>query len=434
MKNTQVVVLMGGLGTRLGLKDRPKAMADVNGKPFFDYQLQLLMRWGFCRFLFLVGFRADCIEKYYGDGTTWGIDIKYSYDGAIPQGTGGALRNAAGFLDEQFLLVYGDSFMDIDYQEVVYRYQIVHRNGAAGVMTLLCNDDRFDKSNVVYRNGKLLLYDKENRLPEMHYIDYGVSMFSKDILKTVPLEKKFDLAEFVAVLSKEGKLAGQVVNKRFYEIGTPASYEDFCEYVKRRFGQARKALFFDRDGVINELVYNDDIGQLDSPFKKDEFIYKEYAVEMLKRARDRGYYIFIVTNQPAAAKGKVSLLQLYDLNTWMIEDLKQKGIDIEFVNVCPHHPLGNKKIKDKFLITECGCRKPKAALITDLLKVYNIDKSRSYMIGDSYTDIIAGHAAGLKTMLLGCLKCDACQRLEGYRPDEIIGSLNEVMERIERNA
>ncbi len=433
MSNTQVVVLMGGLGTRLGIGDRPKAMADVNGFPFFDYQLRLLRRWGFRKFLFLVSYMGDCIETYYKDGSKWQIDIRYSYDGNGRQGTGGALCHAADLLEDDFLLLYGDSFMDIDYQEVVYRYQVVHRDGVMGVMTLLCNYNYLDRSNVVYINGQLVLYDKKETRQEMHYIDYGVSMLSKEILEIAPQKEMFDLAEILTPLSKQGKLAGQIVNKRFYEIGTPISYKEFCEYAKRRFGQARKAIFLDRDGIINELIYNDDTEQLDSPFKKDEFIYKENAVELLKKIQEKGYYIFIVTNQPAAAKGKVNLLQLYDLNTWLVGDLRQKGIDIEFLNVCPHHSVGNDKVRDIFLITECECRKPKSGLITSLLDVYNIDKRKSYMIGDSYTDIIAGHEAGLKTILVGMLKCDSCQRLAGCPPDEVVSNLNDVMERIEKN-
>ena len=151
--DTQVVVLMGGLGTRLGLKDTPKAMADINGYPFFDYQLKLLKRWRFHKFLFLVGYQAESIENYYGNGSKWQVDIQYSYDGKKQLGTGGALRNAAEKLEEDFLLIYGDSFMDVDYQEAVYRYWLEKSKGKMALMTILENENRYDKSNVIYQNG-----------------------------------------------------------------------------------------------------------------------------------------------------------------------------------------------------------------------------------------------------------------------------------------
>lgn len=421
--NTQVVVLMGGLGTRLGLKDRPKAMAEIQGCPFFEYQLKLLRRWGLCKFLFLVGYQADCIEDYFGNGSKWRVDIGYSYDGSEPLGTGGALKNAEEKLEDNFLLIYGDSFMDIDYQEIVYRYYIEKATGKSGIMTILRNDDQYDKSNVLYEEGKPLLYDKINTDNRMRYIDYGVSMVTKSILKDVDKNKKFDLAILLSDLSKEGKFSAQVVTKRFYEIGTPASMREFDIYARSRFCEKAGAVFLDRDGVINEIYYNDDIEQFDSPFTVEEFTYKSGVVEALLSIQKRGYYIFIVTNQPGAAKGKISLGKLYDLNTWMVQDLQEKGISVEFVNMCPHHPTGNNKSKYPFLIKKCECRKPQAGLIADLMKVYNIDAKNSYMVGDSHTDVIAGKKAGLKTVLIGTLKCDACQRLQGTRPDFIINDI-----------
>lgn len=425
--NTQIVVLMGGLGTRLGLKDRPKAMVDVNGVPFFDYQLKILKRWGFQKLLFLVGYQAETIESYYGNGSQWGISIQYSYDGPMPQGTGGALKWAKEKLEDDFLLLYGDSFMDIDYQEVVYRYHLAKGAGKLGVMTIFKNENRYDTSNVIFLNGELLLYDKATPQKEMQYIDYGVSMLSKSILVSPDWQSRFDLADVLTPLSKQRKLAAQVVTKRFYEIGTPNSLQEFCEYARARFDQKRKAVFLDRDGVINELVFNEAAEQIDSPFYPDEFQYRPHVLETLQWLQSQGFYLFIVTNQPAAAKGKTTLTALYDLNTWMVQDLNKKGISVEFSALCPHHPSGAPQNKTaSFLIQTCNCRKPKPGMITDLLQTYNIDTDHSYMVGDSYTDIIAGKAAELKTVLQGTWKCDICQLLDGNRPDAVINELTEL--------
>ena len=146
----------------------------------------------------------------------------------------------------------------------------------------------------------------------------------------------------------------------------------------------------------------------------------------MKAVSDMGYLLFIVTNQPAAAKGKVSLKALYDLNTWMARDLQEKGIRVEASSLCPHHPAGDRRTRAPFLIRRCGCRKPKAGLIIDILKIYNIDMEHSWMAGDSYTDVLAGKRAGLKTALLGEYKCDVCHRLEGNRPDRVLQDIREL--------
>lgn len=427
MADTQVVVLMGGLGTRLGLKDCPKAMADINGVPFFDYQLQLLQRWRFHKFLFLVGYQANSIEEYYGNGAGRRIDIQYSYDGIGQLGTGGALWNAKDKLEDDFLLIYGDSFMDIDYQETVYRYQIAKKAEKKGLMVILKNEDSYDKSNVIYKDGNLILYDKVNRSKDMKYIDYGVSLLSKEVIVGDRLEEKFDLADVLKELSEKRQLGAQVVSRRFYEIGTQGAKQEFCAYAHERFEVEKKAVFLDRDGVINELVFNDSTEWLDSPFSEEEFIYKEGIIATLKEIQQRGYYIFIVTNQPAAAKGKVRLEKLYDLNAWLTEDLRSKGIHIEFLNVCPHHPEGSAKTEYDFLRGNCPCRKPREGMIRDLLEVYRIDREHSYMVGDSYTDIEAGKRAGVKTVFLGQMKCDMCQRMKDFKPDKMICRIEELL-------
>lgn len=433
MSQQQVVVLMGGKGTRLGLKDIPKALANVNGIPFFDYQLKILKRWGFRKFLFLVGYQAEKIMNYYKDGSSRGIEIEYSSDEANPRGTGGALAQAIDLLEDEFLLLYGDSFMDIDYQELVYRFEKCKVYGKQGVMTLLHNYGQYDKSNVIYKDKKLLLYDKNNVDEKMEYIDYGVMMLSKNILAGWKEKDAFDLSEVLKDLSIQNKLAGQIVNKRFYEIGRPETYREFCEYVKKRFDVPKKAIFFDRDGVINELVFCDETEQLDSPFCPEHIIYKNGILDVLRYLIKKDYYLFIVTNQPAAAKGKVSIEQIYDVNSWIVDDLRKQGISIEFSNVCPHHPTGTKYTKQKSLVKNCGCRKPKNGLLTDLKEIYNINWEESYMVGDSYTDIIAGHSAGLKTILFGQMKCDLCQRLQEYRPNYVITKINELINIIDNS-
>ena len=449
-KDTQVVVLMGGLGTRLKeyTKECPKSLVEVDGRPFFDYSLRLLIHHGFKKFLFLIGYRADMIEEYYGDGSSLGISITYCYDGEELLGTGGAVRRAYGLLEDDFLLMYGDSFMDIDYEETLYRYFEGKSHGMRALMTVLKNGNRFDKSNVIMEGTEIKLYDKMNMVPEMDYIDYGVCMYEKSLftdeylkdIVDVPADGevndagmvniKFDIALIQNRLSIDKKIAAHIVTKRFYEIGSPLALNEFREYVRHRFNESHPAVFLDRDGVLNEIVFNDDIEQMDSPQKPEEFKAFPEAAEAIKKIKDKGFYVFIATNQPGAAKGKCKLGTLYDINTMFVEQMADKGADIDGVYMCAHYPSMSKNTKEDFLIKKCDCRKPKPGLLLKPKDIYNIDYENSYMIGDSFTDIVAGQTAGVKTIFIGELKCDACKKLCDIEPDHIVHNILEAVEKI----
>lgn len=438
----QVVVLMGGLGTRLKeyTKECPKPLVEVEGRPFFDHSLRLLMHHGFRKFLFLIGYRAEMIEEYYGDGSSLGISITYCYDGKELLGTGGAVRRAYDLLEDDFLLMYGDSFMDIDYEETLYRYFEGKSRGKRALMTVLKNGNRFDKSNVIMDGTEIKLYDKMNMTPEMNYIDYGVCVYEKSLFADEYLgnildipegtdskkEIKFDLALIQNKLSSDKEIAAHIVTKRFYEIGSPESLNEFREYVRHRFNESHPAVFLDRDGVLNEIVFNDDIEQMDSPQKLSEFKPFPEAAEAIRKIKEKGYYVFLATNQPGAAKGKSKLKTLYDINTLYAEQLSEQGIDIDGIFMCPHYPKMSVRTTEKFLIKTCDCRKPKPGLLLKSKDIYNIDYEGSYMIGDSFTDIVAGQAAGVKTIFIGELKCDACKKLCDIEPDHIVHNVAEA--------
>ncbi len=428
----QVVVLMGGLGSRLGKEagKRPKALADVNGTPFFDYQLRLLISYGFRKFLFLVGHMAEQIEEHYRDGSGYGVNIAYSYDGEKLLGTGGAVGRAYEKLEEDFLLLYGDSFMDVDYRETIYRYFRGKRMGCHALMTVMENDDSLERSNVIYKEGRILLYDKCSQKAGMHYVDYGVGMFGKHLFRDCGGESFFDMADLQKRLSLEGKLAAQEVTRRFYEIGHPESLLEFKQYAKRRFGQPQKAVFLDRDGVINNIVYREETEQLDSPLKKNEAELTEGAADAMKILRQEGYYLFIVTNQPAAAKGKAILADLYDVNTYLGKLLKENGVFIDGVEICPHYPEASAHVQERFLIGNCRCRKPGTGMVDALAGRFSLDRGESWMVGDSYTDILAGRKAGLRTAFIGNYKCDACRCLRYEKPDMICRSLADFTYRV----
>ena len=463
MEDIQVVVMMGGVGSRLGdiVASCPKPLLpvgkglpdfapgktaavqeleepDVKRIPFFEYELRLLLVSGFRKFLFCTGYLSDDIEDYFGDGKKYEAEITYLKDSQdedqnpVLLGTGGALRHAFPMLDDDFLLVYADSFMDIDYREVVYRYFAAKEEGALSLMTVLHNGGRFDRSNVIFRNGELKLYDKEKSSSDMDYIDYGVSMFSKSVLDGYSDNEKFDLSVIQHELSVDGRLTGLEVYRRFYEIGRPEPYKEFIEYAGSRFERPKKAAFLDRDGVINEIVFNEDTELLDSPMCPAELRLLAGAAEAVKRLKEAGYYVFIITNQPAAAKGKTSLGNLFDVN----KRLKELIPEIDEVFMCPHHPGGKVSAGIKLptarqdLIGKCTCRKPGTGLIDQAKAKYAIDMESSFLAGDSFTDVACGRRAGVRTVFIGDYKCDVCAKLGYEKPDITATDLSDAVDAV----
>lgn len=436
VKDMQVVVLLGGLGTRL--KDitvnTPKPMVDIHGYPFFYYQMELMKWYGLKRFLFCVGYKGSIVEEYFGDGSKFGVSIEYSYDGDKLLGTGGAVRKALDLLDEDFIIIYGDSYMDIDYQEAIYRYEDMKiKKGIKGLMTVFKNKNSYDRSNVVFKENSLLCYDKKNTTPDMEYIDYGVSILNRSVIEEIPMGEVTDLADIFTKLVNKKLMEGLKVRNRFYEIGTPQSLQEFKNYIHERLFTQKPVIFLDRDGTLNEIVFNDETESLDSPLEAGQLTLLPGTAEALKMLKEMGYSLIVVTNQPAAAKGKVTLGKLYDVNNRLRDVLMDNDIQFDEILMCAHFPKAKDNVKDKFLIKECNCRKPKPGLLEKAMEKFCVAKDKSYMVGDSYVDVLAGAAAGLKTVFLGRYKCDACQLLGESKPDFVFENLSGFAEYLKAN-
>lgn len=215
----QVVILAGGLATRLRpiTKKIPKSLVDVAGEPFICRQLSYLQSQGIRRVVLCIGYMGEMIREIVGDGTKFGLDVAYSYDGKILLGTGGALRQALPLLEEEFFVMYGDSFLPIEFAPIKNAFLDSKK---IPLMTVLENCDRWDKSNVLFRQGVLIEYNKYQPRAEMTHIDYGLSVLTKPVLENYPVGESFDLAEIYNELSLKGQLAAYEVTERFYEIGS----------------------------------------------------------------------------------------------------------------------------------------------------------------------------------------------------------------------
>ncbi len=231
MISLPVAILAGGLATRLRpiTETIPKSLVETAGEPFVAHQLRLLAKEGVKHVVFCVGYLGEMIENFVGDGASFGLKVEYVSDGEKLLGTGGALKKALPKLGEAFMILYGDSYLDIAYAPVVQAFK---ESGKPGLMTVFRNQGRFDTSNVVFAGDRVICYSKKKRLPEMDYIDYGLSVLKADALATWPDDEPFDLALVLERLAEENQLAGFEVTQRFYEIGSPEGLADADEYLR----------------------------------------------------------------------------------------------------------------------------------------------------------------------------------------------------------
>jgi NDP-sugar pyrophosphorylase family protein len=215
-----MAILAGGLATRMRplTEQVPKSMLEVAGEPFIAHQLRLLRREGIQRVVLCVGHLWERIEAFVGDGSRFGLSVAYTVDGPRLLGTGGALRAALDRLGPDFLVMYGDSWLDVAYAPVVEAFRA---SAQPALMTVFRNAGQWDHSNVWFEHGRIRLYDKRQSLPQMQHIDWGLGMLAADVVAGRPAGEPFDLAEIYSELSRAGRLAGYEVATRFYEIGSP---------------------------------------------------------------------------------------------------------------------------------------------------------------------------------------------------------------------
>jgi NDP-sugar pyrophosphorylase family protein len=220
-----VAILAGGLATRLRpiTETIPKSLIEIAGKPFIHHQLAYLQRQGVTSVVLCIGYLGEMVKRVVGDGSDWGIKVDYSLDGPTLLGTGGALKQALPLLGEQFFVLYGDSYLPIDFFAVQNAFISSKK---LGLMTVFENQNSWDKSNVEFYNGQILEHSKINIRSDMHHIDYGLGLLRSAALESYTQNQLFDLSNLYNKLSLAGHLAGFEVFERFYEIG---SLQGICD-------------------------------------------------------------------------------------------------------------------------------------------------------------------------------------------------------------
>ncbi|HTU45937.1 MAG TPA: nucleotidyltransferase family protein [Bryobacteraceae bacterium] len=226
-------ILCGGLATRLRpmTETIPKSLIPINGEPFIAHQLRLLRSNGIERVVLCAGYLGEMIQEFVDDGSSFALDVKYSFDGAQLLGTGGAIHKALPMLSDSFFVLYGDSYLPCDYQAVAASFECAD---AEALMTIYRNEGNFDSSNVEAAGGRIVRYDKRNWTPAMQYIDYGLGVFRSSAFQNVRGNEHCDLSTIYQDLLANGRLAAFEVTERFYEIGSAQGIEDLKNYLGGR--------------------------------------------------------------------------------------------------------------------------------------------------------------------------------------------------------
>lgn len=420
-----VAILAGGLGTRL--IDRsgslPKSMVSILGKPVLHYQIELCRSYGFTDIALLVSYRYERIAEYFGDGAAFGVSLRYVIE-ETARGTAGALRDALPFLAKNFLVLYGDTFMDVDLRRLWKAHQ---DSGAAGTLFLHPNDHPYD-SDLVQINGQgvvtsILPYPHPVGVEARNLVNAALYVLANSGLEDVtPIDGKADIAKdmFPRMLHLGFKLYGYTSSEYIKDMGTPERL-DKVEFdiklglpEKRSNRHLRSAVFLDRDGTINQ-----EVNHLRTP---DQIELIPGVAEAVRRINQSGKLAVVVTNQPVVARGDVTLDGLNLIHSRLETKLGMAGAFLDGVYYCPHHPDRGFLGEIESLKIICKCRKPAPGLINQACRDLNISQQDSWMIGDTFSDVIAGGRAGVRTILLGTGYCGE-NITDLIKPDYIASNL-----------
>lgn len=364
----QAIILAGGFGTRLQsvVKDLPKPMAYVNGKPFLTYILDELIRYGFTKVILAVGYKKECIVDYFKSNYK-GLEIVYSVENE-PLGTGGCVKQAMAYVDDDFVfIINGDTLFKINYLTM----------SQLNTMSIACkyleNFDRYGEVSINEEN--IITSFNEKKKVDSGYINGGIYYLPKNIFYNYQLPNKFSLEkDFFEKYINELNIKAYKSEDYFIDIGIPEDYEKIKKDLSKN-----KALFLDRDGIVNI-----DYGHV---YRIDDFKFTDFIFDLCKKYQNEGYLIFIITNQAGIGKGLYTEQDFFTLNNYMLNEFNKKGINITKVYYCPHKPED-----------DCDCRKPKPGMFLKAINEFNIEPKESIAIGDKLTDLEAAYNAGIKKL------------------------------------
>jgi len=422
----KAVILAGGKGTRLGERTThiPKPMIPLNGKPLLQYQVEWCAAQGFSEIILIVNHLSEPIKQHFGDGSAWNIPINY-YQEAEPLGTTGGIKAIENQLRDDFLVLYGDVLFDIDWQRL---WQFHREKQSEGTLVVHPNDHPYDSD--------LIEIDEEERVVAVHpkphpeglvyhnLVNAALYLFSPAILDHLPKGKKADFGKdiFPAVYPHL-RLYAYNTSEYLKDMGTPDRLARVEADLQSGFVEARalrnpqKAIFLDRDGVIN---YDTDL--IDNP---DDFELYPGTEEAIAKINRSGRLAIVATNQSVVARNRTTIQGLGEIHKKMETRLGGAGAKLDAIYYCPHHPDKGYPGENPLYKIECHCRKPKPGMLTDAAERFNIDLKASYMIGDSERDVLAGQNAGCTTI---GVRTGHGQRKSKVNPDFFMANLAEAVQ------
>ena len=380
---SQCAILVGGLGTRMGqlTADTPKPLLDCGGRPFLAWILRELSRFGIEEVVLLAGYKSERIDKFCRHVSAWlpkPLSIKVSVEPSRA-GTGGAVWYARDLLEDTFLLINGDSWIDTNLARFLAAAGAAPE--AAGCVLLHAMEDCTRYGTVELQGNSITAFREKASVRAPGLINGGIYVLDKSALSMLSPNCSMELDILPALAAKE-LLTGHVLDGDFIDIGVPADYARAGEQLPRRL--MRPAVFFDRDGVLNE-----DLGWVGN---KDRFQWIPGAREAVRFVNDAGFHALVVTNQAGVARGFYSEAAIESLHRHMVQDLQAEGATIDDFRYCPFHPAGVMEIYRR----DSSWRKPAPGMILDLLAHWGVEGRRSILVGDKESDIEAARAAGVK--------------------------------------
>jgi len=402
----KVVIMAGGKGTRIAsiASDIPKPMIKIGDKPILEHEIECLKKQGLTDIIITVSHLGNIIMEYFGDGSKispatgkeFGVNIEYFVE-ETPLGNAGALFKIKNKLKSDFLLLNADSLFNVDFN----RFIKFHKENKA-LVTLFThpNSHPYDSGLIITDENNIVLewLNKEDERPVWYNnrVNAGLHIISPQILEKNIDKEKIDLdRDLLKPLAGTGKMYAYNSPEYVKDMGTPERYYSVCndllsgKVFNKNLINKQKAIFLDRDGTVNEYV-----GFLRNI---DEFQLIENTAEAIKKINSSEYLAIIVTNQPVIARGEVTYEELKQIHKKMETLLGQEGAYLDGIYYCPHHPKSGFEGEIKKLKIECECRKPKPGMLLEAAKDFNIDLEKSWIIGDSENDILAGKNAKCNT-------------------------------------
>lgn len=399
----QAVILAGGKGTRLQerLNGLPKPLVDVNGSPLLKRQLDSLQENKCEEVLVLVSHGADEIRRFCTKLTFGGMKVRVLDEGE-PLGTAGALLSAYDLLDEEFLVIYGDTLFDVDLQRIV----CAHREFKADATLFVHpNDHPFDSDIVeIDDQGKIIGFHRppheENVwLPNLvNAAMYVINRQSIEFWRHIKNQSDIAQQLFPAMLVRGANLRAYISSEYIKDIGTPKRLDKGVadlrsgKISRARIGVLQKAVFLDRDGTLNELK-----GHIS---RAEDIVLIDGSAEAIKRLNEAEFRSIVITNQPVIARGECSPAEVLRMHSKIQTMLGEKGAFLDRVYYCPHHPDAGFIGEVPALKIPCDCRKPSVGMIQKACAELNIESSMSWLIGDTTSDLLAARRAGLKSILV----------------------------------